>query len=76
MGARNQFLIAGAPATAAPNAQGALAFKVALPALIQLALKQNPSALAKTILNSLGDVTGWAAASPSGLTGNATLAFK
>jgi hypothetical protein len=64
---------AAAPASPAPNAQGSVAFRVALPALLELTLKRAPSGIAKTILNSLGDFTGWTAASTSALTGVATL---
>jgi hypothetical protein len=67
---------ATAAASPASNAQGSLAFRVGLPALLQLTLKHPPSRVARTILNALGDVTGWAAASTSAVTGNATLGFR
>jgi hypothetical protein len=65
---------AAAPTSAATGAQGSLAFRVALGQVLQLAMKQSPSKLAQTILGSLGDITGWAAASTSDLTGSATVA--
>jgi hypothetical protein len=67
---------AAAPAAAAPGAQGAAAFRVALPQLLALALRSSPSKTLQQVLSSLGDVTGWLSASPSALTGNATLALK
>jgi hypothetical protein len=67
---------AGAPAAAAPGAQGAVAFRVALPQLLALTLRQAPSKVIQQILSSLGDITGWVSSSPSALTGSATLALK
>ena len=67
---------ASAPATPAAGAQGSVAFRVGLPSLLQLALKQAPSATVKTLLSTLGDLTGWLSASPSALTGSATLGIK
>ena len=67
---------ASAPPVAAAGAQGTVAYRIALPTLLRLTLKQAPSQLAQTILTSLGDITGWTAASTSGLTGSATLAVK
>ena len=67
---------ATAPATPAPGAQGSVAFKVALPSLLQLALKQAPNKTVQTLLTSLGDITGWLQASTSALTGSATLAVR
>jgi hypothetical protein len=67
---------ATAPATPAPGAQGSVAFKVALPSLLQLALKQAPNKTVQTLLSSLGDLTGWLQASTSALTGSATLGIK
>jgi hypothetical protein len=67
---------AAAPATPAGFARGSVAFQIALPDLLKLALKQQPPAIVQTLLNQLGDVTGWTAASPSALTGSATLAIK
>jgi hypothetical protein len=65
---------ASAPTTPATGAQGSVAFRIALPALLHLAVK-HPSKIEQTVLSVLGDVTGWSAASPSGLTGSATLAL-
>ncbi len=67
---------ASAPATPAAGAQGSVAFRVALPSLLQLALKQAPSATVKTLLATVGDLTGWLSASPSALTGSATVGIK
>jgi Protein of unknown function (DUF3352) len=67
---------AGAPTTAAQGAQGSVAFKVALPSLLQLALKRAPNKTVQTLLSSLGDLTGWLAAEPAALTGSATVALK
>jgi hypothetical protein len=67
---------AAAPTTPAPGAQGSVAFRVALPSLLQLALRQAPNKTVQTLLNSLGDITGWLQASTSALTGSATLGIK
>jgi hypothetical protein len=60
----------------ATGAQGAVAFKIALADVIRLASKQALTGIGGTVVKMLGDLTGWAAASPSQLTGNATLAIK
>jgi hypothetical protein len=67
---------ATAPSTPATSAQGAAAFRVALGPLIQLALHQTSSDVAKQVLGALGDLTGWLAAAPDQLTGSASLAIK
>jgi Protein of unknown function (DUF3352) len=67
---------AAAPTTPAARAHGTVAFRVALTDLLHLALRQTTPPVVQTILNSLGDITGWAAASPSGISGSATLALK
>ncbi|MBV8430191.1 MAG: hypothetical protein JO244_03450, partial [Solirubrobacterales bacterium] len=67
---------AAEPSTAAPGAQGALAFRIALPQLIQLAQHSAPSKTIQEVLATLGDITGWASSSPSALTGSAMLALK
>lgn len=67
---------ASATPTTATGAEGTVAYRIALPALLHLALKQSPSALVRTMFSSLGDVTGWVAASTSELTGSATIAVK
>jgi hypothetical protein len=67
-------LFAAAPPTVAPGAQGSVAFRVALMQLLHLALHQQAPAELGSVLNSLGDVSGWITASTSGLTGNASLA--
>jgi hypothetical protein len=65
---------AATPTSPATGAQGTLAFRIGLAQLLQLTVKQAPSKVAQTILNSLGDITGWAAASTTALTGSATIA--
>ena len=65
---------AAAPSSPASGAQGALAFRIGLVELLHLALTQSLPQIAVGVLNSLGDITGWAAASPTGVTGSATLA--
>jgi hypothetical protein len=67
---------AAAPAAAAAGAQGAAAFRIALPQLLALTLRGTPSRTVAQLLSSLGDVTGWLSASPSALAGSATLALK
>jgi hypothetical protein len=67
---------ARAPAAAAPGAEGAVAFRVALPQLLTLALRHAPSKTVQQILSSLGDITGWLSSSSNALTGSATLALK
>ena len=67
---------ATAPGTAATGAQGSIAFRVALGSLLQLALLHAPSGLAGAVLARLGDITGWAQASPTALTGTASLAIR
>lgn len=67
---------AAAPATPAQGAQGSVAFKVGLPSLLALALKKAPNKTIQTVLSSLGDITGWLAATPAALTGSATLAVR
>jgi Protein of unknown function (DUF3352) len=67
---------AAAPTTPATGAQGSVAFRVGLAQVLQLAMKQSPSRIAQTILSSLGDITGWTAASTSELTGSASLAVR
>ena len=67
---------AAAPTTPAPGANGSVAFRIGLIDLLKLTLKTAPSSTEQMILAALGDVTGWSAASPSGLTGSATLGVK
>ena len=63
--------------TPAAGAKGTFAFRVGLVPLLQLTLggSQVPPTI-RAVLGSLGDITGWAAASPSGITGNASIAVK
>ena len=67
---------AAAPATPATGAHGTVAFRIALLDLLRLTAKQAIPSSVAPLLNSLGDVTGWLASSPSGVTGSATLAVK
>jgi hypothetical protein len=67
---------AAAPTTPAPGAQGSVAFRVALVELLRLALKNSTPQAVQSILNSLGDITGWLSSNPSGVTGSATLAVQ
>ena len=67
---------AAAPTTPATGAAGSVAFRVSLPDLLRLTFKSQPSQEEQAILNSLGDLSGWASASPSGLTGSATLGLQ
>lgn len=67
---------AAAPSTPATGAQGSVAFRVGLPTLLGLALKQAQNKTVQTLLNSLGDLTGWLAAAPAALTGSATIEIK
>jgi len=66
---------AAAPTAPAVGAQGSIAFRVALTRLLHLALNRSTPKVAQMILSSLGDITGWAAAAPSGVTGSASLAI-
>ena len=62
--------------TPVAGATGALVFRVALQDLLRLTLPGAPSPAAQQLLNMLGDLTGSASATPSGLNGTATLAIK
>ena len=65
---------AAAPATPAPGTQGSVAFRIALIQLLNTTMKHAVPKTVQAVLSSLGDITGWAAASTSALTGSATLA--
>jgi hypothetical protein len=65
---------AAAPAAQAAGAQGSVAFQIALIQLLKITLKNALPKEAQGALGALGDITGWAAATPSALTGSATLA--
>jgi Protein of unknown function (DUF3352) len=67
---------ATAPTTPATGASGALTFKVSLLDLLHTALKHPPSQRAQALLKLLGNVTGSTSASPSGLSGSATLSLR
>ncbi len=66
---------AAAPTAQAAGAQGSVAFQIALIQLLKITLKGALPKEAQGALGALGDITGWAAASPSALTGSATLAI-
>lgn len=67
---------AGAPTASAPGGAGAVAFRIALPQLVALALHGAPSGPGQQVLRLLGDVTGSLRSSTSGLTGTASLALR
>ncbi len=67
---------AAMPTSASSFAHGSVAFRIGLIDLLHLALKSAPSPIVQTLLSQLGDISGWAASSPSALTGSATLAIK
>jgi hypothetical protein len=65
---------AAAPIAQAAGAQGSVAFQIALIQLLKVTLKNALPKEAQGALGALGDITGWADATPSALTGSATLA--
>jgi hypothetical protein len=68
---------AGAPTAPASFAHGALAFRIGLLSLLHVTLSSSSTAaLLAPLLNALGDLTGWASATPGALTGSATIAIK
>lgn len=67
---------AAAPTSPAGGAQGSVAFRIGLSQLLHIALKKAPPQIVQTILDQLGDISGWTATSTSALTGSATLGFK
>jgi hypothetical protein len=67
---------ASAPTTAASGATGAVTFQIALADLLHITLKHPPSATVQQFYSLLGNITGSASATTSGLTGTATLGFK
>jgi Protein of unknown function (DUF3352) len=66
---------AAAPTAQATGAKGSVAFQIALIQLLKITLKNTLPSEAQGALAALGNITGWAAASPSALTGSATLAI-
>lgn len=66
---------ARSPSASVPGAAGALSFRIALVDLLHLTLKA-PSPAAQQFLKLLGDLTGSASASSSGLDGTAKLALR
>jgi hypothetical protein len=67
---------ATAPTRPAAAAQGPLAFSVAVPEILRLALRGAGNQIPPTLFNALGDLTGWVSATTAGLQGSATLAFR
>lgn len=67
---------AAAPAAPVPGQTGAVSFRLKLPELITLVSKHPPSAMGRSLLALLGDLTGSVSATPAALTGTATLAIK
>jgi hypothetical protein len=67
---------ASAPRTPASAGSGSLVFKIALAELVRSKLKHPAAAAEQAVLNLLGDVTGSSSASPSALSGNATLSLR
>ncbi len=70
---------AAAPTTPASFAHGSVAFQLSLVDLLRSKLSSagggEASQIIQLLLSHLGNLTGWAAASPSALTGSATLAI-
>jgi hypothetical protein len=64
---------ATAPTQPATGAVGALAFRIALADVVRLESKRAPSAIESQVLKLLGDFTGSSEATPSGLSGSATV---
>lgn len=67
---------AGAPTAPASFAHGSVAFRIGLVPLLSLALRNSPSPILTSVLGLFGDVTGYASATPTALTGSATIAVK
>lgn len=67
---------ATAPTTPVANAAGSLTFRISVIELVMIALKTSPGSIVRTLLSSLGNVTGSAGASPSALTGSISLGVK
>lgn len=67
---------AGAPTEGTSAGTGSVTSRIALPQLLQIALKHAPSPVEQQLLGLIGDLTGAASATPSGLTGTATLSLK
>ncbi len=67
---------ARAPTSTVPGATGAASFRVGLVELLHITLKRTPSPAAQQLLGLLGDLTGSVSATPSGMSGTATLALK
>jgi hypothetical protein len=66
---------AAAPTASLAGARGGVSFRVALPALLRLAPQQQVPQIAKMLLGSLGDLTGWVSSDPAGVRGSASLSI-
>jgi hypothetical protein len=53
-----------------------VAFSVALPQLLSLVSRSASSRIPPALISTLGNLTGWASNTASGLNGTASLAFK
>jgi hypothetical protein len=67
---------ASAPTAPAAGAQGPVAFSVALPQLLSLVSRSASTRIPPALISTLGNLTGWASNTASGLNGTASLAFK
>jgi hypothetical protein len=66
----------GATPTEGGPDTGSVTFRIALPQLLAIALRHAPSPTEQQLLGLIGDLTGAASATPTGLTGTATLGLK
>jgi hypothetical protein len=67
---------AAVPTEGTSSGAGSVTFRIALPQLLAITLRHAPSPTEQQLLGLIGDLTGAASATPSGLTGTATLALK
>jgi hypothetical protein len=67
---------AAAPAAGASTGAGAVTFQISIPQLLQIALRNHANPAEAQALSMLGDLTGSATATTSGLSGSATLAHR
>lgn len=67
---------AAAPAASATTSAGAVTFQISIPQLLQIALRNHANPAEAQALSMLGDLTGSATATTSGLSGSATLAHR
>jgi hypothetical protein len=67
---------AAAPTEGTSSGTGSVTFRIALAQLLAITLRRAPSATEQQLLGLIGDLTGAASATPTGLTGTATLGLK